>query len=87
MALEKRLACFVISSCSSLGSAAKASYLVPMRTGIAVCLSVDVVQAEIGNVNHLVETSRLTIPFLDAVQGRLARQIKHEEDGDGIVAH
>lgn len=37
MALANRLACFVISSCSSRGYEAKMSYLVPIRTGIAVC--------------------------------------------------
>ncbi len=37
IALENRFACLVISSCSSRGNAANLSYLVPIRTGIAVC--------------------------------------------------
>ncbi len=37
IALENRLACLVISSCSSTGNWANASYLVPIRTGMAVC--------------------------------------------------
>jgi len=36
IALAKRLACFVISSCSSRGNVAKVSNFVPMRNGIAV---------------------------------------------------
>lgn len=36
MAFAKRLACFVISSCSSREYVAKRSYFVPMSTGIAV---------------------------------------------------
>lgn len=36
MALANRLACFVISSCSSRGYDAKMSYFVPIRTGMAV---------------------------------------------------
>jgi len=39
MARAKRLACFVISSCSSLGNVAKVSNLVPIRKGIAVLLN------------------------------------------------
>lgn len=37
MALEKRLACLVTSSCSSRGRLANRSYFVPMSTGMAVC--------------------------------------------------
>jgi hypothetical protein len=38
IALANRFACFVISSCSSLGNVEKLSNLVPTRNGIAVCL-------------------------------------------------
>lgn len=34
----------------------------------------------------LVEPTSLPIPFLDRVQGRFAGEVKHEEDGDGVVA-
>jgi hypothetical protein len=37
MAFENLLACRVISSCSSRAKVANWSYLVPIRTGIAVC--------------------------------------------------
>jgi hypothetical protein len=40
---------------------------------------------EEGN-GRLVEAAPLAIPLLDGVEGALARQIKHEEDGDGVVA-
>src|SRR5712671_1933791 len=35
---------------------------------------------------HLVEPARLTIPLLDRIERRLAREIEHEQDGHGIVA-
>ena len=34
----------------------------------------------------LVETSTLSIPLLDGIQCALSRQVKHEEDSNGIVA-
>jgi hypothetical protein len=37
MALENRLACLVISSCSSCGCVMKRSNFVPIKTGMAVC--------------------------------------------------
>lgn len=37
--------------------------------------------------SRLVESAPLAIPLLDAVESALARQVKHEEDGDGVVAH
>lgn len=36
---------------------------------------------------RLVESAPLAIPLLDAVERALARQVKHEEDGDGVVTH
>lgn len=36
--------------------------------------------------SRLVETSSLPIPLLDGIEGALAGQIEHEEDGDSIVA-
>lgn len=36
---------------------------------------------------RLVETATLSIPLLDAVESALAREVKHEEDGDGIIAN
>ncbi len=30
------------------------------------------------NIFYLIETPRLSIPFLDRIQRRLARQVKHE---------
>lgn len=35
----------------------------------------------------LVETSALSIPFFDGVEGGFAGQVEHEEDGDGVVAY
>ena len=35
---------------------------------------------------HLVKAACLTIPFLDRVKSRLSGEIKHEEDGDGVIA-
>jgi len=35
----------------------------------------------------LVEPSPLSIPLLDAIQCTLAGEIKHEEDGNCVVAH
>jgi len=35
---------------------------------------------------HLVEAPRLAVPLLYRVERALARQVKHEEDGDGVVA-
>ena len=85
MAFEKRLACFVISSCSSRGRAAKASYLVPIRTGIAVCdeprISPDAIHS------HLVEASGLAIPFFDAVECCFPCKVEHEQYGNGVVGH
>ena len=34
----------------------------------------------------LVKASSLAVPFLDGVEGALAGQIEHEQDGDGVVA-
>lgn len=34
----------------------------------------------------LVETSALSVPFLDGVESALTREIEHEENGDGVVA-
>lgn len=34
----------------------------------------------------LVKASSLAIPFLDRVQGALAGEVEHEEDGHGVVA-
>lgn len=34
----------------------------------------------------LVEASPLPVPLLDGVEGALAGQVEHEEDGDGVVA-
>lgn len=34
----------------------------------------------------LVEATPLAVPFLDGIEGRFAGEIKHEEDGDSIVA-
>lgn len=33
----------------------------------------------------LVEAAALTIPLLDAIEGTLAGQVEHKEDGDGVV--
>ena len=35
----------------------------------------------------LVETPALPVPLLYAVQRALARQVEHEQDGDGVVTH
>ena len=35
---------------------------------------------------RLVEAAALAVPLLDAVESALARQVEHEEDGDGVVA-
>lgn len=35
----------------------------------------------------LVEPTTLPIPFFDRVEGTLPRKIKHEEDGDRVIAH
>lgn len=40
---------------------------------------------ENGN-GRLVEASSLSVPLLDAVESTLASQIKHEENGHGVVA-
>lgn len=34
----------------------------------------------------LVESSTLPVPLLDGVESALTREIKHEENGDGVVA-
>ena len=36
---------------------------------------------------RLVETSPLSIPLLDGIQGALPRQVEHEENSDRIVTH
>lgn len=36
---------------------------------------------------RLVESAALAIPLLDAVERALARQVKHEEDSDCVIAH
>ncbi len=36
---------------------------------------------------RLVEAAPLPVPLLDRVQRALARQVEHEEDGHGVVAH
>lgn len=33
-----------------------------------------------------VEAATLAIPFLDGVEGGFAGEVKHEKDGDGVVA-
>ena len=33
-----------------------------------------------------VEAPALAVPLFDAVEGGLAREVEHEEDGDGVVA-
>jgi hypothetical protein len=38
-------------------------------------------------IAHLIESPSLPVPFLDAVESALPRQVKHEEDRDGVVAH
>lgn len=35
----------------------------------------------------LVETSALSVPFFDAVERRLSRQVEHEQNGNGVIAH
>lgn len=35
----------------------------------------------------LIQSTCLPIPFLDAVEGGLAGEIKGEQDGDGVVAY
>ena len=35
----------------------------------------------------LVETSPLSIPLLDGIERALPRQVEHEENSDGVVAH
>lgn len=35
---------------------------------------------------RLVETPSLAIPLLDGIEGALAGEVEHEEDGDGVVA-
>lgn len=59
MALANRLACFVISSCSSRGYEANMSYFVPIRTGIAVCESAMTEDAT-GSLHHP-STTTLTL--------------------------
>ena len=34
----------------------------------------------------LVEPSTLAVPFFDGIEGALSGQVKHEEDGDCVVA-
>jgi hypothetical protein len=34
----------------------------------------------------LIETSSLAVPLFDRVERALAREVKHEEDGDGVIA-
>ncbi len=82
MTFENRFACLVISSCSSRGKEAKMSYFVPMRTGIAVWISVIPYLR-----THLVEPSSLSVPFLDAVQSRFTCQVEHEKDGNRVVGN
>ena len=41
---------------------------------------------EEGN-GSLVETTTLSVPFFDAVKCRLASQVEHEKNGDGVIAH
>lgn len=45
-----------------------------------------VFRADENRDGRLVEASALSVPFLDAVEGALSRQVKHEENGDGVVA-
>lgn len=40
-----------------------------------------------GNRKYLIEPPRLSVPLLDRVERRLAREVEHEEDRDGVVAH
>jgi len=61
IALENRLACFVISSCSSRESSMKASNFVPINSGIAVYYELRRMSL------HLIETSGLTVPLLDTI--------------------
>ena len=66
--------CFVISSCSSLGNVANWSNFVPIKNGIAVW-KLWLARQNRGNKNedmHLIETSRLSIPFLHWIQRWLA---------------
>lgn len=83
IALEKRFACLVISSCSSRGSVAYVSYFVPMSTGIAVCHISEF--ALRSTQTHFVEASSLTIPLFNAVECCFACEIKHEQDGNRII--
>jgi hypothetical protein len=84
MAFANRLACLVISSCSSRLSAANLSYFVPMSTGIAVCVREHKLKmAE--SIAYLVKTSRLAVPLLDTVERCFPCQVEHEQDRDGIV--
>lgn len=36
---------------------------------------------------RLVESSSLSVPFFDAIERALPRQVEHEQDRNGIVAH
>ena len=36
---------------------------------------------------RFVEASTLSIPLLDRIQGTLPREIKHEQDGNGVIAN
>src|ERR1700685_3278721 len=40
-----------------------------------------------GQIIHLVETSRLPIPFLYGIQRTLSRQIEHKQDCHSIITH
>lgn len=68
MAFANRLACFVISSCSSRGYEAKMSYFVPIRTGIAVCwVSLQYFSMSLLSTvrfTDLIESSSLPVPLL-----------------------
>lgn len=39
-----------------------------------------------GQVQYLVEASCLSVPLLDTVESRLAREIEHEQDRNCVIA-
>lgn len=50
-----------------------------MRTGIAVYCE------RLSSSSYLIESPRLSIPLLDAVERRLPSQIKHEQYRDSVI--
>ena len=75
----------MISSCSSRGVRTNSSYFVPIKTGIAVLAGCELRAQQPKSCTHLVESSSLPVPLLDAVECMFLGEVKHEKNGDGIV--